>query len=245
MILLIKFSIFFVQCTLNKGLCCENSLSLVFATKAWRISVRLIDRWSTCCQQGSSSDKMFFKLFGGSFMRKIVLGIFFSLIAICSFAQDSPLENYKYRHSLYDGVELMLKDGTKTIFESVEEEYNETDGWAYIKGYGKIHYWLYDTAKNADGLIVYGVMGRLVYAVLPEWVEKMGYAIDFDHVRDIDNDQDTPSSVKKLMEQRGCNVAAALITSDTSYPYGKSPYLVIHWRNKEDDIYSTYIYPLY
>jgi len=199
----------------------------------------LIDRWSTCCQQEKSSDKTFFKLFGGSFMRKIVLGIFFSLIAICSFAEDSPIQNFKYRRELYGAVDLTSNGKMKT-FNRIEDAYKETDGWAYIKGYGKIHFWLYDTYTNFDG------SGSLLYhLILPEWVEEMGYAIDFDHVRIISPDQDTPSSVKALMKQRGCDVAAALITSDTSYPYGKSPYLVIHSYDRDNDSYWTYIWPLY
>ena len=176
-------------------------------------------------------------------MRKIVLGIFFSLIAICSFAEDSPIQNYKYRHGLYGIIEFTYSiDGTPTkkkIIDSIEDLYHETDGWAYIKGYGKIHFWLYDTYKDAEGT------ATSLFVALSEWVEKMGYVIDYDQVRKIAPDQDTPSSVKSLMKQRGCDVAAALITSDTSYPYGKSPYLVVHSYAKSKDIYWTCIYPLY
>ena len=172
-------------------------------------------------------------------MRKIVLGIFFSLIAICSFAEDSPIQNFKYRRELYGSVDL-TSDGKMKTFNRIEDVYKETDGWAYIKGYGKIHYWLYDTYTNADGQGV-----GLIYMILPEWVEKMGYAIDYDQIRKIWTDQDTPSSVKSLMKQRGCDVAAALITSDTSYPYGKPPYLVIHNYDRDKDSYWTYIFPLY
>ena len=170
----------------------------------------------------------------------LISSIFLFCLTFQLFAEDSPLENYKYRHKLYGAVETTFQDGAKKIFESLEEEYNETDGWAYIKGYGKIHYWLYDTYTNADGQGV-----GLIYMILPEWVEKMGYAIDYDQIRKIWTDQDTPSSVKSLMKQRGCDVAAALITSDTSYPYGKPPYLVIHNYDRDKDSYWTYIFPLY
>ena len=170
----------------------------------------------------------------------LISSIFLFCLTFQLFAEDSPLENYKYRHKLYGAVETTFQDGTKKIFESLEEEYNETDGWAYIKGYGKIHYWLYNTYRNLDG------HGDIIYyRILPEWAEEMGYAIDFDNVRDIDYDQDMPSSVKSLMEQRDCNVAAALITSDTSYPYGKSPYLVVHGYDRDEDSYWTYFCPLY
>ena len=177
-------------------------------------------------------------------MRKIVLGIFFSLIAICSFAEDSPIQNYKYRHGLYGSIELTYSpDGTHTkkkIINRIEDIYKETDGWAYIKGYGKIHFWLYDTYQNAEGN-----GSVLVNKIIPEWVEEMGYVIDYDQERHISSDQDVPSSVKTLMKQRGCAVAVALITSDASYPYGKSPYLVLHAYDRDRGYYWTHIYPLY
>ena len=173
-------------------------------------------------------------------MRKIVLGIFFSLIAICSFAKDSPIQNYKYRYSLYSEVEFTYEGKQIKTFHRIEDIYKETDGWAYIKGYGKIHFWLYDTYSNMDG-----DGDLLLFKIIPEWVEEMGYVIDYDQVRKISPDQDVPSSVKTLMKQRGCDEAAALITSDASYPYGKSPCLVFHSYDKERDSYWTWFYPLY
>ena len=170
----------------------------------------------------------------------LISSIFLFCLTFQLFAEDSPLENYKYRHKLYGAVEATCHDGTKKIFESLEDIYNETDGWAYIKGYGKIHYWLYDTYSNSDGDGSF-----LINKILPEWVEEMGYVIDYDQKRLISPDQDTPSSVKSLMKQRGYDVAVALITSDTSYPYGKSPYLVLHNYDKSKDNYWTYIFPLY
>ena len=173
-------------------------------------------------------------------MRKIVLGIFFSLIAIFSFAEDSPIQNYKYRHNHYGSVELTSKGKQTKTFNRIEDIFNETDGWAYIKGYGKIHYWLYDPYSNVDGDV-----RILLFKILPEWVEEMGYVIDYDQERHISSDQDVPSSVKTLMKQRGCAVAVALITSDASYPYGKSPYLVLHAYDRDRGYYWTHIYPLY
>ena len=177
-------------------------------------------------------------------MRKIVLGIFFSLIAICSFAKDSPLENYKYRHKLYGEVELTTDDGTKKSFNSIEQVFDETDGWTYIEGSGKIHFWLYDSS-NMDG-----DDRLLLYTILPEWVEKMGYVIDYTEMGNIFiyPDERIPSSVKALMRHRGRDTAVALITSDTSYPYGNyggSSYLVIHGYFGETGDYCALIYPLY
>ena len=170
----------------------------------------------------------------------LISSIFLFCLTFQLFAEDSPIQNYKYRHNLYGEVELTIEGKQTKTFHRIEDIYNETDGWAYIKGYGKIHYWLYDTYKNADG-----GGSTLIDNILPEWAEEMGYAIDYDQIRKISPDQDTPSSVKSLMKKRGYDVAAALITSDTSYPYGKSPYLVFHTYDKDRDYYWTYIYPLY
>ena len=176
-------------------------------------------------------------------MRKIVLGIFFSLIAICSFAEDSPIQNYKYWHKLYGEVELTTDDGTKKSFNSIEQVFDETDGWTYIEGSGKIHYWLYDCYSNNDCSCL------LLYTILPEWVEKMGYVIDYAKMGNIIiyNDEDVPYSVQRLMSQRGRDTSVALITSDTSYPYnyGSSTYLVIHYYDRDYYSYCTFVYPLY
>ena len=174
----------------------------------------------------------------------LISSIFLFCLTFQLFAEDSPLENYKYRHKLYGAVETTFEDGTKKIFESLEEEYNETDGWAYIKGYGKIHYWLYNTYRNLDG---YG--GIILHRILPEWAEEMGYVIDYAKMGNIIicPDEGVPLSVEELMRRRGRNTAVDLITSDTSYPYnyGSSTYLVIHYYDRDYYSYCTFVYPLY
>lgn len=178
----------------------------------------------------------------------LISSIFLFCLTFQLFAEDSPIQNYKYWHKLYGEVELTMDDGTKKSFNSIEQVFDETDGWTYIEGSGKIHYWLYHTDSNDDCSCL------LLYTILPEWVEKMGYVIDYAKMGNIVicPDEGVPYSVQRLMSQRGRDVAVALITSDTSYPYGRysssSYFLVIHCGPRAGDDYydyCTFIYPLY
>ena len=164
-------------------------------------------------------------------MRKIVLGIFFSLIAICSFAKgssdkDSPIQSFKYRHNLYGEVYLSSDDGGEVDYKSVEDVWHEKEGWTYIEGYGKLHLWLYDLSSGAVKL--------LLNEVIPEWVEEKGYVIDHEHFTAIEGTtwsevwseicpeleglDAVPLSVQRLMDDRHSHAAVALITSDAPYP---------------------------
>lgn len=186
-------------------------------------------------------------------MRKIVLGIFFSLIAICSFAKgssdkDSPIQSFKIRHNLYEGFYITFEDGREVDYESVEDVWPEKEAWAYIEGYGKLHFWLYDMYSKSGGA------GRiLINEVIPEWVEEKGYIIDYEHAGALSGLDAVPLSVKRLMDQRHSHLAVALITSDAPYPnipleyqsQYKHPYLLVYWDDKKDDKFYTFVYPLY
>lgn len=84
-------------------------------------------------------------------------------------------------------------------------EYSEQDGYALVLG-RKVHYWLYDTYKKHDGDGSY-----LIGNILPKWVEKLGYVIDFDNIRKVSPNTSLASSVKALMEQRGCDVSVTIL----------------------------------
>ena len=55
--------------------------------------------------------------------------------------------------------------------------FREQDGYADVQG-RTLHYWLYDTSSHdGDAAIIYN-------EVLPAWVERQGYAIDFGNIRE-------------------------------------------------------------
>ena len=160
-------------------------------------------------------------------MKKKLLILSFLFLAFAAFAEESPIESGGWHWD--SGVTLNGK-----WFYDVAESYKEQDGWAYIEGHGKIHYWLYDTYIYHDG---YGK--SIVDRYVPAWIESMGYVIDFDHMRQVNPNKDLASSVKALMKQRNCDVSVALITRDPVYPY-----VVINNYDKDSDSYWTDIIPL-
>lgn len=158
------------------------------------------------------------------------LGIVFTILLFCMslnlFAEEPPIESGGWYWE--DGITLNGK-----WFYYVSESYKEQDGWAYIEGFGKIHYWLYDTYTYWDG---YGE--KILEKYVPSWIESMGYVIDFDHIKVISPDNDLASSVKALMAQRRCDLGVSLITSV------ENPYVVINNYDRDGRIYWTIIIPL-
>ena len=160
-------------------------------------------------------------------MKKKFLILFLLLLTFAAFAEEPPIESGGWHWD--SGVTLNGK-----WFYDVAESYKEQDGWAYIEGHGKIHYWLYDTYTYHEG---YGK--SIVDQYVPTWIESMGYVIDFDHMRRVNPNTVLASSVKALMKQRGCDVSVALITRAPS-----APYVVINNYDRETDSYWTDIIPL-
>lgn len=158
------------------------------------------------------------------------LFLFFAILFICRssilFAENSPIGSLGWH---WDSGQLL----NGKYFYDVDQSYREQDGWAYIEGHGKIHYWLYDTYSYHDGNGSY-----LMDIYIPKWIESMGYVIDFDHMTRYSPNPSLASSVKTLMKQRGCDVSVALITS------AESPYVVINNYDKDKQYYWTDIIPL-
>ena len=156
----------------------------------------------------------------------IIFLLFCTLFSL--FAEEPPIKSGSWQWS--DGVTL---NGKK--FFDVAKSYKEQDGWAYIEGMGKLHYWLYDTYAYHNGH-----KEKIVDKYVPAWIESMGYVIDFDHMRRVSPNKDLASSVKALMKQRGCDVSVLFSTSNPS-----TPYVVINEYDKDKDSYGTDIIPLF
>ncbi len=112
------------------------------------------------------------------------------------------------------------------------ESYKQQEGYALVDG-KKVHYWLYDTYTNHDG---YG--SYLIDQAFPQWVEKLGYVIDFENIRDITPDTDIAFSVKALMRQRDCDVAITIWQNESGDT------LVVNNYDAKKEVYWTIIYPL-
>lgn len=162
-------------------------------------------------------------------MKKKLLSIIFCILCssvLCMFAEEPPISGGGWHWDT--GVNLKGK-----LFFDVAETYREQDGWAFIEGVGKIHYWLYDTYTYHDG---YG--NAIVDRYVPTWIESMGFVIDFDHMERVNPNPDLASSVKALMKQRGCDISVAIIITPTY------SYVVINNYDKSANSYWTDIIPL-
>lgn len=144
------------------------------------------------------------------------------------FAEDPPMNGWQFTNVL-----PRLNGRYFTQWEYAES-FREQDGYALVNGV-KIHYWLYDTYTyhNGNSEVIYN-------QIVPHWVEKMGYVIDYDNIRKVNPNPDLASSVKALMTQRGCDVSVALVTNNPNYDY-----VVINEYSKSKGIYWTTIYYLY
>lgn len=114
------------------------------------------------------------------------------------------------------------------------ESWREQEGVALVQGIRR-NYWLYDSYSYHDGYA-----GIIFDRIIPAWIEKMGYVIDFDNIQIINPNTDLASSVKALMAQRGCDISVTLVTDIPPYHF-----VIINNYDKEKDVYSSELYPLY
>ena len=158
-------------------------------------------------------------------MKKLILIIFIGFISFFPLsAEDSPMKGW------HDD------DYCGSKFYSTAYKYREQDGYALVLG-RKNHYWLYDTItyKNYHG----GDTSIIYNKIVPNWVEDMGYVIDYDNIRVSDPNPKLATSVRALMKQRGANISVALITDS------KPHYVVINEYFPKKDSYKFTAYYLY
>lgn len=171
-------------------------------------------------------------------MKKSILILVFCLIGLLCFAQEdgtSPMYYWEYTSPVtLNGRTFMGSESGLANNSSFADSYREQDGYALVLGH-KFHYWLYDTITYHNGNA-----SDIYDRVIPNWVERLGYVIDFDNIEVYNPNTDLANSVKALMKQRGCDISVALVTDNPNYHYVViNDYLI----NKKQ--YKTTIYPLY
>jgi hypothetical protein len=160
-----------------------------------------------------------------------ILGLFASIGPV--YAQNSPMDGWTYGEF---GTYFTLK-GRRFWFGHYPETWKEQDGYAIVSG-RKLHYWLYDSYTYHDG-----DTREIHNRIIPAWVEKMGYVIDYDNIQEFNPNNNLASSVKTLMAQRGCDVSLTLVTKDLGF--GPYDYIIINEYSKNKGIYWSILYPLY
>ena len=151
----------------------------------------------------------------------------FSVIAL----PGSPMENWHFTEfTTLNGTEfgtLSEHDDTFGWGKTLADSYREQSGYAVVNGVS-VQFWLYDTITYHNG------KAKNIYdKYIPYWVEKKGYVIDYDNIS-VERPYNVPNSVKKLMQQRGCDTAVALFFNEVD---------IIEFLNSKN-IYKITRYPL-
>jgi len=68
----------------------------------------------------------------------------------------------------------------------------------------------------------------------------MGFGIDYYNTQVVNPNTELASSVKELIQQRGCDVSVIIIKNSQEYYF-----LIINNYDKNSNVYWTTIYPLY
>lgn len=171
-------------------------------------------------------------------MKKIFGVLVFSLVCLAAFPQEdgySPI--YSYIYMFEDRIEVTLHGQTFYSSTALEASFKEQDGYAIVLG-RKLHYWLYDTYSEhkGDGDFI-------INKVIPKWVERLGYVIDFDNIEIYKPNTNLANSVKMLMRQRGCDISATLVTKENGN--GSYDYVIINNYDAAKKEYYSILYPLY
>lgn len=141
------------------------------------------------------------------------------------FAEDGPIKSAGWNWK--DGCTLNGK-----VFYDVAASYREQEGYALVEGYGKLHYWLYDTYTYHDGK-----GSDIVFKYIPYWLEKKGYVIDFNNVTKYVPNNGLANSVKELMTLHNSDVSIVLFETT-------NPHITVNNYDKEKKYYFTYVYNL-
>lgn len=174
-------------------------------------------------------------------MKKSILILVFCLIGLLCFAQEdgtSPMYYWEYTSPVtLNGKKFYGSEADWGNNSSFADSYREQDGYALVSG-RKLHYWLYDTITYHNGNA-----SDIYDRVIPNWVERLGYVIDFDNIKVYNPNTRLASSVKALMKQRGCDISVTLCTStnwDTNVDF-----VIINEYLTDKKQYKTTIYYLY
>ncbi|MGI5084226.1 hypothetical protein [Treponema putidum] len=171
-------------------------------------------------------------------MKKSILILVFCLIGLLCFAQEdgtSPMYYWEYTSPVtLNGKKFYGSEADWGNNSSFADSYREQDGYALVLG-RKLHYWLYDTITYHNGNA-----SDIYDRVIPNWVERLGYVIDFDNIRVIDNNTALANSVRALMKQRGCDISVTLITDNSNYHF-----VIINEYLTNSGKYKFTEYPLY
>jgi len=150
-------------------------------------------------------------------MKKIVFFVLFITLSMTGvFAQrvditrTRPMEGWVF-------TEAVTLNARFFFTWDYAQSWNEQSGYALVDD-RRLFFWLYDSMSYHAG------KADVIYnRILPGWVEKLGYVIDYDS-EVINNNINIASSIRTLMRQRGCDISVTITTG----PIGPRQYDIDH-----------------
>jgi hypothetical protein len=116
---------------------------------------------------------------------------------------------------------------------TVSQWFRESSGRAIVQDV-ILNYWLYDTYYKNDGY------SSELYLIFIDYVESLGWTIDYETIREIKPNPYLADSVKDMMKSRCHDVSFTLVKISEDYAY-----YVVNNFDKSKGIYSTRIYKLF
>ena len=118
--------------------------------------------------------------------------------------------------------------------ESDRKSWCEQDGYAFIDGYGYLHYWLYDSYKYHDGDI-----SELLEKIAFKWFQNcLGYFVVEEYQVYSPNTALAPS-VKQLMKEYNCDVSITFLLPEKNGGFAS---VIMNSYDRDTGIYTTYAY---
>ncbi|MBO7431086.1 MAG: hypothetical protein J6U56_08780 [Spirochaetia bacterium] len=153
----------------------------------------------------------------------------------------SPMDGWSFSEfTTLNGKEFNMLSKSRDFLntgKTLADSYREQSGYAVVNGQS-VQFWLYDTITYHNG------KAKDIYDdFVPYWVEHKGYVIDYDNIK-IECPYNVPNSVKKLMQQRGCDTAVVLLHWFDNATVRSSDWVeIIEFLNSKN-IYKKTTYPL-
>ena len=108
----------------------------------------------------------------------------------------------------------------------------ETEGYALVSG-ERIHYYLYNTYRYAQNVDL-TFWQRCIF----EWVESLGYVVDYDNSGAFAPNDGLATSVISLMESRDSDISVTIYNNSGYF------YLYMNIYMEDDGHYVTIVYPV-
>ena len=118
--------------------------------------------------------------------------------------------------------------------ESERKSWCEREGYAFVAGYGNLHYWLYDSYKYHDGDV-----SELLEKIVFKWFRNgLGY---FVVEKPIVYEPNTglADSVKNLMKEYDCDVSVTFLLPEKDGGFAS---VIMNSYDRDTGIYATYVY---